>query len=64
MITKSIVIQTIEMLEDLIDGLTAKVKFVANADRPAMDKQIAEVQSLINFWRLYSNFLPEEDDVC
>lgn len=64
MITKSIVIQTIEALEDLIDGMTAKVKFVANADRPEMDKQIAEVQSLINFWRLYSNFLPEEDDVC
>jgi len=64
MITKSIVTQTIEMLEDLIDGMTAKVKFASNADRPEMDKEIAKVQSLINFWRLYSNFLPEEDDVC
>ena len=64
MITKSIVTQTIEMLEDLIDDMTAKVKFAANAERPEMDKRIAEAQSLLNFWRLYSNFLPEEDDVC
>jgi len=64
MITKSIVTQTIEMLEDLIDDMTAKVKFAANAERPEMDKQIAKAQSLLNFWRLYSNFLPEEDDVC
>ena len=52
------------MLEDLIDDMTAKVKFAANAERPEMDKQIAKAQSLLNFWRLYSNFLPEEDDVC
>lgn len=64
MITKSIVMKTIEMLEDLIDDMTAQVKFVANAERPEMDKRIAEAQSLLNFWRLYSNFLPEEDDVC
>jgi len=64
MITKSIVTKTIEMLEDYMDAMTAKVKFLANADRPEMDKQIAEAQSLLNFWRLYSNFLPEEDDVC
>jgi len=64
MITKSIVTKTIEMLEDYMDAMTAKVQFLANADRPEMDKQIAEAQSLLNFWRLYSNFLPEEDDVC
>lgn len=64
MITKSIVTKTIEMLEDYMDAMTAKVKFLANADRPEMDKQIAEAQSLLNFWRLYSNFLPKEDDVC
>jgi hypothetical protein len=64
MITKSIVTKTIEMLEDYMDDMTAKVQFLANADRPEMDKQIAEAQSLLNFWRLYSNFLPEEDDVC
>lgn len=64
MITKSIVIKTIEMLEDYMDTMTAKVQFLANADRPEMDKEIAEAQSLLNFWRLYSNFLPEEDDVC
>ena len=64
MITKSIVTKTIEMLEDYMDAMTTKVQFLANADRPEMDKQIAEAQSLLNFWRLYSNFLPEEDDVC
>ena len=64
MITKSIVIKTIEMLEDYMDTMTAKVQFLTNADRPEMDKEIAEAQSLLNFWRLYSNFLPEEGDVC
>lgn len=64
MITKSIVTKTIEMLEDYMDTMTAKVQFLANADRPEMDKEIAEAQSLLNFWRLYLNFLPKEDDVC
>lgn len=64
MITKSIVTKTIEMLEDYMDTMTAKVQFLANADRPEMDKEIAEAQSLLNFWRLYLNLLPKEDDVC
>ena len=44
-ITKSIVKQTIEMLEDAIDCLEPQRK--------------AEAQSLLNFWRLYLNFLVE-----
>lgn len=58
MITKSIVKQTIEILEDTIDYLD-----LGNNDTETIQRK-AEVQSLINFWRLYLNFLPEEDSAC
>lgn len=58
MITKSIVKQTIEVLEDTIDYLD-----LGNNDTETIQRK-AEVQSLINFWRLYLNFLPEEDSAC
>lgn len=56
MITKSIVKQTIEVLEDTIDYLDL-------GDSEALQRK-AEVQSLLNFWRLYLNFIPEEDSAC
>lgn len=58
MIKKSIVKQTIEVLEDTIDYLD-----LGNNDSEILQRK-AEVQSLLNFWRLYLNFLPEEDDAC
>lgn len=58
MITKSIVKQTIEVLEDTIDYLD-----LGNSDSETLQRK-AEVQSLLNFWRLYLNFLPEEDSAC
>lgn len=64
MITKSIVKQTIEMLEDMVDYLSI-------ADEPDATQRASEAQSLLNFWRLYLNLLPiedaqseQEDDVC
>ena len=64
MVTRTVVAQTIEILEDWIDTMSDKVPLMNNADRPAMDKRLGEAQSLLNFWRLYFNFLPEEDDTC
>ncbi len=64
MVTRTVVAQTIEILEDWIDTMSDKVLLMSNADRPAMDKRLGEAQSLLNFWRLYLNFLPEEDDAC
>lgn len=58
MIKKSIVKQTIEVLEDTIDYLD-----LGDNDNETLQRK-AEVQSLLNFWRLYLNFLPEEDDAC
>ena len=58
MITKSIVKQTIEVLEDTIDYLD-----LDNSGSEILQRK-AEVQSLLNFWRLYLNFLPEEDSAC
>lgn len=58
MITKSIVKQTIEVLEDTIDYLDP-----GDNDSETLQRK-AEVQSLLNFWRLYLNFLPEEDSAC
>jgi hypothetical protein len=58
MIKKSIVKQTIEVLEDTIDYLD-----LGDNDSETLQRK-AEVQSLLNFWRLYLNFLPEEDDAC
>lgn len=58
MITKSMVQKTIEALEQMIDYLDL------GADDPEAYQRKGEVQSLLNFWRLYLNFLPEEDDAC
>ena len=58
MITKSIVKQTIEVLEDTRDYLDLGDNNTETLQRKA------EVQSLLNFWRLYLNFLPEEDSAC
>lgn len=58
MITKSIIKQTVEMLEDMIDYLD-----LGDNDTETIQRK-AEVQSLLNFWRLYLNFLPEEDSAC
>lgn len=48
MIRKEIVAQTIEALESYIDTLDD-------------DTKAAQVQTLLNFWRLYDQFSVEED---
>lgn len=58
MIKETIVKQTVEALEDMVDYLDI-------GDDPEAQKRKGEIQSLLNFWRLYLNFIPEEDDaVC
>lgn len=55
MLNKKIAIQTLQALEDHLDELTT------DGD----EAQAASLQTLINFWRMYAAFLPEEDDdVC
>lgn len=49
MISKPIVAQTIELLEDFVD-------FLAIVDDPEARKQAATAQTVLNFWRMYSDF--------
>lgn len=55
MVTRSIIKDTIEALEDMVDylGLT---------DDPNAKERAGEIETLINFWRLYLNFMPKEDE--
>lgn len=57
MIGKQVVMETIMALEDMID-------YIEVANKPELQERKGEVQSLLNFWRMYVNFLPEEDSVC
>lgn len=57
MIGKRIVKETVMALEDMIDYIEA-------ADTPELQERLGEVQALLNFWRMYLNFLPEEDSAC
>lgn len=57
MIGKRVVKETVMALEDMIDYIEA-------ADAPELQERLGEVQALLNFWRMYLNFLPEEDSAC
>lgn len=57
MIGKQVVKETIMALEDMID-------YIEDADKPELQERLGEIQALLNFWRMYINFLPEEDSVC
>ena len=57
MIGKQVVKETIMALEDIID-------YIDYAYKPELQERLGEIQALLNFWRMYINFLPEEDSVC
>ena len=57
MIGKQVVKETIIALEDMMD-------YIEDADKPELQERLGEIQALLNFWRMYINFLPEEDSVC
>lgn len=57
MIGKQVVKETIMVLEDMMD-------YIEDADKPELQERLGEIQALLNFWRMYINFLPEEDSVC
>ena len=57
MIGKQVVKETIMALEDMMD-------YIDDADKPELQERLGEIQALLNFWRMYINFLPEEDSVC
>ena len=57
MIGKQVVKETIMALEDMVD-------YIEDADKPELQERLGEIQALLNFWRMYINFLPEEDSVC
>lgn len=57
MIGKQVVKETIMALEDMMD-------YIKDADKPELQERLGEIQALLNFWRMYINFLPEEDSVC
>lgn len=58
MIGKQVVKETIMALEDMMDC------YAEDADKPELQERLGEIQALLNFWRMYINFLPEEDSVC
>ena len=57
MIGKQVVKETIMALEDMVD-------YIEDADKPELQERLGKIQALLNFWRMYINFLPEEDSVC
>ena len=57
MIGKRVVKETVMALEDMIDYIEA-------ADTPELQERLGEVPALLNFWRMYLNFSPEEDSAC
>ena len=57
MIGKQVVKETIMALEDMMD-------YIEDVDKPELQERLGEIQALLNFWRMYINFLPEEDSVC
>ena len=57
MIGKQVVKETIMALEDMMD-------YIEDADKPELQERLGEIQALLHFWRMYINFLPEEDSVC
>lgn len=49
MISKQIITETIEALEDMLD-------YIDIQDKPELRERMGEIQSLINFWRIYRQF--------
>ncbi len=52
MISKQIITETIEALEDMLD-------YIDIQDKPELRERMGEIQSLINFWRIYRQFYVE-----
>lgn len=59
MIGKQIVKETIMALEDMIDYIEAN-------HRPELQERLGEIQTLLNFWRMYEHMMPTEEgnDAC
>lgn len=52
MISKKIIMETIEALEDILD-------YIDLENKPELRERTGEIQSLINFWRIYKQFYVE-----
>lgn len=55
MIGKQIVKETIMALEDMIDYIEAN-------HRPELQERLGEIQTLLNFWRMYEHMMPTEEE--
>lgn len=57
MVSKDIVVRTMQAIEDYMDAVaTLQLEGVAQVDMAALNE-------LLNFWRLYNNFSTEEDAI-
>jgi hypothetical protein len=54
MIGKQIVKETIMALEDMMD-------YVEVEHRPELQERLGEIQTLLNFWRMYESMMPAEE---
>ena len=54
MIGKQIVKDTIMALEDMMDYLEVE-------NRPELRERLGEIQTLLNFWRMYESMMPTEE---
>lgn len=59
MIGKQIVKDTIMALEDMMD-------YIEVEHRPELQERLGEIQTLLNFWRMYESMMPVEEvkDAC
>jgi hypothetical protein len=52
MINKKIIVDTIEALEDMLD-------YIDLENKPELRERMGEIQTLLNFWRVYKEFYVE-----
>ncbi len=52
MIDKKIIVDTIEALEDMLD-------YIDLENKPELRERMGEIQTLLNFWRVYKEFYVE-----
>lgn len=52
MISKKIIVNTIEALEDMLD-------YIDLENKPELRERMGEIQTLLNFWRVYKEFYVE-----
>lgn len=52
MINKKIIVDTIEALEDMLD-------YIDLENKPELRERMGEIQTLLNFWRIYKEFYVE-----